>query len=73
MRDAIASRIYAKLARDSDLAPDTRFLDGGGAATSAKLVGALSDAKPCLVVTTSHGQPYPLDNLDLLFDRVTTG
>jgi hypothetical protein len=66
MRDAVAGKIYAKLSSDSDLAPGTRFLDGPGAATAPMLAGALSSAKPGLVVTTSHGQTYPLDNLELL-------
>ena len=66
MRDAIASQIYARLSSDTDLAAGTRFLDGSGAATGPRLAAALSGDKPGLVMTTSHGQTYPLDNMELL-------
>ena len=66
MRDAIANKLYANLLDDIDLAGGANFLDGLGAATASALVTAISGAKPGLVVTTSHGQTYPLDNLELL-------
>jgi hypothetical protein len=66
MRDAIAAQLYAKLAADTDLAAGTQFLDGSEKATAAQLINALLQAKPSLVVTTSHGQTYPLDNSQLL-------
>lgn len=70
MRDAIASKVFAKLSNDSDLAGGTRFLDGPGAATASLLADALSETKPGLVVTTSHWQTYPLDNMELLGDNL---
>jgi hypothetical protein len=66
MRDAIAAKVHRKLLGDTDLAAGTKFLDGAGAATGPMLISALSQAKPGLVVTTSHGQTYPLDNPELL-------
>ena len=70
MRDAIAARVYAKLSSDTDLAAGTTFLDGSldplRAATAGLLARTLGSAKPGLVVTTSHGQTFPLDNLELL-------
>jgi hypothetical protein len=66
MRDSVAAKVYAKLSSDTDLAEGTKFLDGSGAATAPMLANALSGAKPGLVVTTSHGQTFPLDNLELL-------
>lgn len=68
MRDAIGSAIYAKLSEDGDLKAGAKFLDGPGQATAKGLVAALTAGKPGLVVTTSHGQTYPLDNLQLLGD-----
>ena len=66
MRDAIASKVFAKLSGDTDLAAGTKFLDGANGATGSKLIEALSGSNPGLVVTTSHGQTYPLDNPELL-------
>jgi hypothetical protein len=70
MRDAIAAKLYAKIAADTDLAAGAQFLDGGENATVAKLINALSQAKPGFVATTSHGQTYPLDNSQLLEDNL---
>lgn len=66
MRNVIAAKIHEKLSQDSDLAGGAQFLDGPGAATAAELMKTLASAVPALIVTTSHGQTYPLDNLDLL-------
>jgi hypothetical protein len=66
MRDSVAAKVYAKLSTDSDLAAGTTFLDGPGSATAAMLADTLARLKPGLVVTTSHGQTFPLDNLELL-------
>ena len=65
MRDAIARPVYQDLSADSDLAAGTIFLDGVGAA-GAQLRAALAEHKPGLIVTPSHGQTYPLDNVNLL-------
>jgi hypothetical protein len=65
MRNLIAAKVNEKLASDTDLSAGVRFFDGAGAATSAELAKAL-EANPALIVTTSHGQTYPLDNLDTL-------
>jgi hypothetical protein len=66
MHDVIAVTVRDKLTADADLAPGVLFLDGGGTATAAGLVKGLSKSKPAVVVTTSHGQTYPLDNLETL-------
>lgn len=66
MRDAIAQKVYEKLSLDSDLKAGSQFLDGAGQATAGNLVAALESAKPALVITTSHGQTHPLDNLKTL-------
>jgi hypothetical protein len=66
MRDLVAEKVYSELSADSDLQAGAQFLDGPGNATAGKLIAALASAKPGLVVSTSHGQTYPLDNLDTL-------
>ncbi len=66
MRNVVAAKVHEKLSQDPDLAAGTQFLDGAGAATVAQLGKALTSAAPALVVTTSHGQTYPLDNLEML-------
>ncbi len=66
MRDVVAKTVHEKLAGDGDLVEGAQFLDGPGNATAAKLAAALAEAKPGLVVTTSHGQTFPLDNLEKL-------
>jgi hypothetical protein len=68
MRNAIGSAIHDKLSEDTDLKAGAKFLDGPGQATARGLVAALAADRPGLVVTTSHGQTYPLDNLKLLSD-----
>ncbi|MFL6388959.1 MAG: hypothetical protein ACJ71U_15870 [Terriglobales bacterium] len=62
MRDVIAVRVRDKLAHDTELAAGVQFLDGAGNATVLKLAKCLSDNKPAVIITTSHGQTYPLDN-----------
>jgi hypothetical protein len=69
MRDLIAATIYDKLAHEGDLSGGVQFLDGG-TATAADLAKALSASKPAVVVTTSHGQTYPLDNLETLGNQL---
>jgi hypothetical protein len=69
MRDVIAATVYDKLAHDADLSAGVRFLDGA-AATAAGLASRLSADKPAVVVTTSHGQTYPLDNLEALVNQL---
>jgi hypothetical protein len=66
MHDLIAATIYDKLSHDTDLSGGVKFLDGVGAATAAALAKGLSNSKPAVVVTTSHGQTYPLDNVATL-------
>jgi hypothetical protein len=70
MRDLVAVKLKEKLATDQDLSAGVRFLDGSGAATGTELAKALTDGNPALVVTTSHGQTYPLDNLETLRDEL---
>jgi hypothetical protein len=77
MRGAIAKQMFEKLAKDDDIGPRTRFIDGAAKpAALADLIGALEEVQPSLVVTTSHGQTGPLDrpsimaqNLGLLVDQ----
>lgn len=66
MRDVIAAKVHEKLASDTQIGSNAVFLDGANQATSAALVQALATSQPGLVVTTSHGQTFPLDNVDLL-------
>jgi hypothetical protein len=66
MRNAIAQRLYNDLKDDADLGPNSAFADGTSdpaAATGAKLVSELAARQPGLIVTTSHGQTGPLDDL----------
>ena len=70
MRDVIADTIYNKLSQDKDLNGGVQFLDGAGAATAAGLVKGLSNSKPAVVITTSHGQTYPLDNVETLRNQL---
>lgn len=77
MRIAVAKQLFDKLAVDTDIAPRTRYIDGGSQpARKADLITALEDVQPGLIVTTSHGQTGPLDkpaimeqNLGLLVDH----
>jgi hypothetical protein len=64
MRASIAQKVHAKFAADGDLA--AKFIDGSvnASATGGALVAALSGDHPGLVVTTSHGQTGPLNNVD---------
>ena len=64
MRDIVAKKVYDSYSADTDLKDGLQFLDGAGQATTAKLVAALTSAQPAVVVTTSHGQTYPVDNLE---------
>lgn len=66
MRDIIAKKVYDSYSADKDLKEGVQFLDGEGKATAAKLVTALTSARPAVIVTTSHGQTYPLDNLKVM-------
>jgi len=70
MRNLIAATIYSKLSHDADLSAGVGFIDGAPAATAAELASALSAAKPAVVVTTSHGQTYPLDNMEALANQL---
>jgi hypothetical protein len=65
MRDLVAAAIHDKLSHDKDLCGGAQFLDGE-TATAADLAKELSAFKPAVVVTTSHGQTYPLDNVQTL-------
>ncbi|HLK69026.1 MAG TPA: hypothetical protein VKU19_36590 [Bryobacteraceae bacterium] len=74
MRASIAEPLYAAFTRNSDLQP--YLLAGAGQASQANLILALSQKRPGMVVTTSHGFTGPLDdaaqlkqNLGLLVDQ----
>jgi hypothetical protein len=66
MRVAIAQKVHEKFAADSDLGPNTKYFDGStaGVATTAALTDSLATSRPGLIVTTSHGQTGPLNNID---------
>jgi hypothetical protein len=66
MRDLVAKKLHDLYSVDDDLKAGCQFLDGAGQATAEKLVAALASSRPALVVTTSHGQTYPLDNLEAM-------
>jgi len=70
MHDLIAATIYDKLSHDTELSPGVKFLEGVGTATAAALAKGLSNSKPAVVVTTSHGQTYPLDNVATLANQL---
>lgn len=63
MRQAIAAPLRAKYDDDADLAPT--WLERAGA-TAEKLVDALAETRPGLVVLTSHGVTAPLDDAGAL-------
>lgn len=63
MRDSIGNQIQGQLANDSDI-KDARFIDGfNGSSTCDELRDALAELKPGFILTTSHGQTGPLDDL----------
>jgi hypothetical protein len=66
MRDIVAKKIQESFSADKDLKDGCQFLDGAGQATADKLATALTSTQPAMIVTTSHGQTYPLDNLELM-------
>ncbi len=59
MRHAIAERVHRTYKTDATLCP--RYLAQEDA-TAAKLVEALVERTPGMIVTTSHGRTSPLDN-----------
>ena len=60
MRRAIAAPLHGKLSADADM-PSVRYIDGSSEPATAKALGtALSDCRPALIVTTSHGSAGPL-------------
>jgi hypothetical protein len=79
MRTVIAEPVFAKYAGDGDLKAASVLVasDGDGAiATGERLIEALTQKRPAVVVTTSHGMTGPLDdhealvaNLGLLVDE----
>jgi hypothetical protein len=69
MRRSIAEPVHARLAADSDIGPNATLLVGTGA-TSAALSTQLTDQKPALVVSTSHGLTEPLDNPPAMIARL---
>lgn len=70
MRDAIAEPMHAAFGADDDVAHGT-FVDGRTADASADaLTAALIQHRPAVVVTTSHGQTGPLDQPDVMAERL---
>lgn len=72
MRLAIAERVVAKIKNDPQLSPKFEYLNGAiaGQTTVASLSGALAKRQPSLVVTTSHGQTGPLDNVQKMRENL---
>ena len=65
MRTVIAEPVFAKYAGDGDLKAASVLVasDGDGAiATGERLIEALTQKRPAVVVTTSHGMTGPLDD-----------
>jgi hypothetical protein len=62
MRDVIGKKLHESFLSDVDLQSDCHFFDGHGHATTANLLAALKATLPALIITTSHGQTYPLDD-----------
>lgn len=65
MRRVIAGPIAEKLAGDNQIGAELRSL-AGAAATAQSLTRTLSDRRPALIVTTSHGMTGPLNNPALM-------
>jgi hypothetical protein len=72
MRLAIAQPVFDKIHADPQMAASSVYLNGAndGEATAPRLIELLSARKPSLIVTTSHGQTGPLDNLTLMRDNL---
>lgn len=60
MREAIAEPIQARYAQDDDI-ESARFHTASDA-TRAQLLASLARDSPSVVVTTSHGKTYPIDD-----------
>jgi hypothetical protein len=66
VRDSIAAGVYEDLKKDDDI-DKAVFIDGfNGNATTAALIDALVDLRPGFILTTSHGQTGPLDDLQAM-------
>lgn len=72
MRLAIAQQVFDKIKSDAQMAGSSVYLNGAtaGVATGQHLVETLVSRKPSLVVTTSHGQTGPLDNVALMKENL---
>jgi hypothetical protein len=67
MRNAIAAPLHARFATDPDIGDKAVFLDGSRQpARVVELVQQLTEQKPALIVTTSHGRTGPLGNVDAM-------
>lgn len=63
MHNAIAEKVYQEWSGDSTLQGKAVFLDGAtNQATHTNLITTLSERKPALIVTTSHGQTGPVND-----------
>ena len=64
MRRWIARKLHERMVGDTEMGPDrSLLLDGGGeppAATVGRLIAALTEHRPGLIVTTSHGLTGPV-------------
>lgn len=69
MRDSISAPLHSKLTSDPDVGERAVFLTDDDA-SAGRLAQALGDRKPALVVTTSHGQTGPPDDLPLMAKRL---
>jgi len=65
MRLSIAAKLHKRLAADPQIGNNAVFIDGSvTAASGTELAKSLAKLSPGLIVTTSHGQTGPLDDVD---------
>lgn len=65
LKIGIAAEIFNALEADTDYKGKVQFIDGElNSANSASLINALAQHRPALIVTTSHGQTGPLNDLE---------
>lgn len=69
MHGAIAKPVHAKLAGDTAIGDEAKFVTGDSA-TVAVLKEHLKERTPALIVTTSHGMTGPLDDAALMSQQL---
>lgn len=66
MRRSVAEAVLKRLKTDETVGPNTAYVDGSqpDLATAQRLIDTLTAKRPGFIVTTSHGQTGPLDNVE---------